>query len=241
MAPAVAAARGRLSTQLYNIRPIAVCPQPADGERRLPLRSRPVRLTRLILVALPLLIAGCGSSSSIESNSSSSASTATPPSHATNGWTGFGATLANWESAHPKSTEGCTEGCYGGQVEVAPNEFQDEFHGVLISSEGRVDHYEQDLGGSELDPAAAEQAALAMLPHDTRVISSEVSHENGSCKIITVQSNDLGRWFADRKGGGTYGLAEIDLHGVDPETGESTYPAHLSEASVSVGQSSPGC
>jgi hypothetical protein len=201
-----------------------------------------LRRTRILLLALPLLVAGCGSSSSTESSSgSTSSATESTTSHATDGWTGFGATLANWESAHAKSTGGCTEGCYGGQVEVAPNEFQDEFHGVLISSEGRVSHYEQDLGGSELDPAAAQQAALAMLPHDTRVISSEVSHENGSCKIITVQSNDLGRWFADRKDGGTSGLAEIDLHGVDPETGESTYPAHLSEAAVSLGHGTPGC
>jgi hypothetical protein len=104
-----------------------------------------------------------------------------------------------------------------------------------------VTHYEQNLGGSDLSPGAAQQAALAMLPRDSRVVHSEVSHENGSCKILIIQSHTLRRWLANPGIGNTSGLVEVDLHGVDPGSGESTYPAHLSEAAVGLSTGSPGC
>jgi hypothetical protein len=188
------------------------------------------------------LIAGCGSSGGAETSSSEAKSTSasSPPTHAAHAWTGYGATIADFESAHPKNSTACAEGCYGQAVEVAPNETGAEFHGVNVNG-GRVTHYEQDLGGSELAPAAAEQTALAMLPRDAHVVRSEVSHENGSCKILVVRSNTLARWFADPAIGNTSGLVEVDLHGVDPESGQSTYPAHLSEAAVGLSTGAPGC
>lgn len=194
----------------------------------------------LALLAASLLTAGCGSSGSTSSNTGSTSTAAvTNTAQATHGWTGLGAMLTDWESAHPRGTEGCSAGkCFGSKVEVAPNESQYEFILVETTPEGRVDGYEQALGGDELIPAAAEQAALRLFPSDTRVLTSFVSHENGSCKIINVRSKTLAHWFANPKVGDGSGEMSIDIHGED-ENG-STYPDHVSVASVGLGSSPRG-
>lgn len=179
-----------------------------------------------VLLALPLLAAGCGSSSSSSSSGS-------------HGWTGLGAKLADWESAHPRGKEGCEEGkCFGSRVEVAPGESQYEYILVETTPEGRVDGYTQALGGDEVIPGVAEHIVLALFPHDTRVLDSFVKHgASGSCKSINVQSKTLARWFANPKVGDASGIMSIDIHG-DNENGESTYPGELSLAEVGLGRAS---
>jgi hypothetical protein len=147
----------------------------------------------------------------------------------------MGAKVTDWESAHSRGTDGCSAGkCYGSRVEVGQGESQYEYITVETTPEGRVDGYEEALGGDELIPGIAEHIALSKLPHDTRVLEAFVGHENGSCKIINVRSKTLGQWFANPKVGDPSGDMNIDLHGID-ENGESTYPEHLSVASVSLG------
>jgi hypothetical protein len=120
-------------------------------------------------------------------------------------------------------------------VQVGPNETQYEFVSVGTTPEGRVDGYTQALGGDEVIPGVATHIALALFPHDTRVLESFVQHgEGGSCKTINVQSKTLARWFADPKVGDPSGVMSIDLHGID-ENGESTYPGELSRAEVGLG------
>jgi hypothetical protein len=205
-----------------------------------------MRRTGLALAVLSLWAMGCGSSSS------STSKTTHPPAFGpkaervltahNHGWTGIGGKLSVWEAAHPRGTAGCSAGkCFGDHVEVAPGESRYEYIGVETTPEGRVDGYQEALGGGELTPGAAEHIALSNFPHDTRVISTEVSHENGSCKLITVKSKTLGRWFANPRVSDGSGVMSIDIHGVSPESGESTYPDHLSEASVSLGHATPGC
>jgi hypothetical protein len=197
-----------------------------------------------LLATAALLAAGCGSSSTT-SSTTSIPGTAAPEQntlgHATTGWTGLGATLADWESAHPRGREGCSAGtCYGSKVEVGPNESQYEYTTVETTPEGRVDGYTQALGGDEVIPGVAEHIALALFPHDTRVLESFVEHSaTGSCKSINVKSKTLGRWFAARKVGDPSGVMSIDLHG-NNENGESTYPGELSVAGVSLGPASRG-
>jgi hypothetical protein len=103
-----------------------------------------------------------------------------------------------------------------------------------------VDSYTEALGGDELIPAVAEHIVLSKLPPDTRVIRTFVSHENGSCKTITVQSKTLGHWFANPKVSNGSGLISVDIHGTN-QSGESSYPDHLSEAIISLGPSPPNC
>lgn len=192
----------------------------------------------LALLAVPLLAAGCGSSSSASSTSGSTKTTAPgeKTAHVAHGWTGLGATLADFEAAYPRGTAGCSLGkCFGSKAEVGPEESQYEYVTVETTPEGRVDGYEQALGGDEVIPSVAEHIVLSKFPHDTRVIESYVTHENGECKTLVVQSRTLGRWFANPKTGDAAGFMNIDLHGVN-ESGESTYPDHLSVANVSLGR-----
>ncbi len=152
----------------------------------------------------------------------------------------MGAKLADWESAHPRGTEGCSQGkCFGSRVEVTQGESQYEYITVETTPEGRVDRYEQALGGDEVIAGVAEHIVLSKLPHDTRVLEAFVGHENGSCKIVNVRSKTLGRWFANPKVGDPSGVMSIDLHGVGAN-GESTYPNHLSVASVGLGATQHG-
>jgi hypothetical protein len=190
-------------------------------------------------VGLVLLAAGCGSSSSTSSTTGSTTTAAgNNTAHAVHA--GLGATLTDWEAAHPRGTEGCSAGeCFGSRVQVSPNESQYEFVDVETTPEGRVDGYTQALGGDAVIPAVAKHIVLALLPRDTRVLETFVGHEGGSCEIINVRSKTLGHWFANPKVGDGSGVVSIDIHG-DSENGESTYPGNLSLAGVSLGPTHHG-
>ena len=201
-----------------------------------------MRRTGTLLLVVPLLaMGGCGSSGSTSSNtgppSNAPGNNTAHPAHA---WTDLGAKLADWEAAHPRGTEGCSAGkCFGSKVQVGPSESQYEYVTVETTPEGRVDGYEQALGGDEVIPSVADRIVLSKLPRDARVLESFVDHENGSCKIINVRSKTLGRWFANPMVGDPSGTMGIDIHGIN-ENGESTYPDHLSVGSVGLGATHQG-
>jgi hypothetical protein len=153
-------------------------------------------------------------------------------------WTGLGATKANWESAHPKETSGCSAGtCYGPTIN---SEGTHEFRLVTTTPEGRIDGYEQSFSDGT-SAAAAKEAVQRLLPSDTRTISFTVAHTStGSCGLWNVQSATLGRWFADPKVGDGRGVMGIDLFS-EGASGESAYSAsNVTTAIVSLAPSSPG-
>jgi hypothetical protein len=180
----------------------------------------------IALLAVPLLAVGCGSSNSAPSSTA---------------WTGLGATLPDWESAHPRGREGCSEGhCYGRKVQLGPNESQYEFITVETTGppENRVDGYTQALGEGVIE-ATAKAAVQRLLPRDTRTLNFFVKHQNGSCGNWNVQSATLARWFAANPHvGDPQGILGIDLYYAN-SNGESEYnPNKVSIANVSVGPTS---
>jgi hypothetical protein len=178
------------------------------------------------LVIGALALAGCGSSSG---------SSAKGPSEQ---WTGLGAPKANWESAHPKETSGCSAGtCYGPAIN---SEGTPEFRVVTTTPEGRIDGYEQSFPHGT-SAAAAKKAVQRLLPSDTRTTSFTVPHTStGSCGLWNVQSATLGRWFANPKVGDGRGVMGIDLFS-EGTNGESAYSAsNVTTAIMSLAPSSSG-
>jgi hypothetical protein len=183
-------------------------------------------------VLVGLLTAGCGSSSS---NASSRSATEASTTHAASGWTGFGAKLADWETAHPKGTEGCTQGCYGTKVQTGPNESSYEF--TVLSSggaENRVDGYTQALPEGT-GVVAAKEAVLKLLPSDTHPQEFWITRQNGSCANWNLKSATLARWLADPKIGDPQGIVGV-VFSTPNANGEGEYnPNKVSFANVGVG------
>ncbi len=112
----------------------------------------PAKRISLVVFAVLLATTGCGASGT---KTVTSASTSAAPGTASPGaWTGLGATLTDWESAHPKdsgpSGSGCSgEGCYGSRVTVNA---EPTYEFTTLSTTGppehRVDGYEQAIGGT---------------------------------------------------------------------------------------------
>jgi hypothetical protein len=189
-----------------------------------------------VLLLAALALAGCGSSSS---TTGSTGATTTPVATATGtlGWTGMGATLADWERAHPKGSDGCSAGhCYGRKVQLNPGESMYEFTTTETSGppEKRVTGYTQALGEGVI-LAAAKAAVLQVLPLDTKTLAFWVEHKAGSCALWNVRSATLGRWFAANPHvGDSQGVLGIDLRYTNAN-GESEYdPNKLSIASIGV-------
>jgi hypothetical protein len=118
-----------------------------------------MRRLALILATLILLAAvGCGSATT--QTTAPVASTPTGPTAASGTWTGMGAKLANWETAHPKNMTGCSAGtCYGERI-MADGSLTDQF--IVVSTTGppeyRIDGYEQAIGDGT--PLATAKAAV---------------------------------------------------------------------------------
>ncbi len=189
------------------------------------------------ICAVLLAAAGCGTTST---KTATPASTSIASGAASPGtWTGLGATLTAWESAHPKgsggSGSGCSgEGCYGAQV-TDNDEPTYEFTAFSTGGppEYRVTGYEQALGdGTSLEAAKAD--VLKLMPPDTVVTGFWVTHEDGSCASWNLQSKTLGRWFATKKVGDPRGDIGVLLDS-DNSNDEPTFDAKdVSRASVGV-------
>lgn len=184
----------------------------------------------IVVVTTVLLLVGCGAAGNTRTSATTRARRATA-----RGWSGLGARRVDWEAANPRGTETCPQTkCFGRWVEGTPGEPRYEYAVVETTPEGRVDGYEQALGGGEVTPAEAEHLVLSKLPPDTRVLDTFVEHgEYGSCKIIKVQSRSLGRWFGSPNVDDASGVMNIDIHGV-ASNGESTFPKNLGIALVSI-------
>lgn len=172
-----------------------------------------------MVILLPMLAAGCGSSET----TSSAGESQTATTHAATGWTGYGAKVADWASAHEQGAGCAPNQCSGPTVQTGPNESEHEFTSVDAGgAEDRIDGYTQALGESVI-PAAAKQDVLALLPRDTHTLDFWVEHgTNGSCGLWNVQSATLAHWLADPKIGDPQGVLGIDLYKPNAN-GESEY------------------
>jgi hypothetical protein len=144
--------------------------------------------------AVLLAATGCGASTKTTTPGSTSAASGTTSPGT---WTGLGATLTAWESAHPKNPAGCeATPCYGGQMPDG-GKLTDQFSELTTTEapEYRVDGYTEAIGdGTSLATAKAD--VLKLLPADTTVTAFWISHEGGSCAFWNLKSATLGRWFA---------------------------------------------
>jgi hypothetical protein len=196
----------------------------------------------LALIASLVLIAatGCGATSTktvTPASTSAASGTASPGA-----WTGLGAKLSDWETAHPKNSTGCSAGgCYGARV-MADGSLMDQF--VLVSTTGapeyRVDGYEQAIGdGTPL--ATAKAAVLGLLPKDTRTTAFWIAHtETGSCALWNLQSKTLGQWFGGKKVGDPQGHLGIVLASATTEGTSAFAPNNVPHASINIAPEEKG-
>ena len=110
-------------------------------------------------------------------------------------WTGFGAPLSAWITAHPKNGTHCSDGgCYGGQAKI-DGTWTDQFTGLTTTGapDYRVDGYTQAIGdGTSVADAKAD--VLALLPPDTKTTAFWIDHNGGdgnSCASWNLNSKTL--------------------------------------------------
>jgi hypothetical protein len=171
---------------------------------------RRLRITAAGL-AVAALVAGCGGSTSTTSTTSAArTSTARVPS----GWSGMGAPLSAFATAHPPQEGGGQAGGYGSSTSYPGPGQCCEF--VDLSTTGppdnRVDAYTQAFAiGTSV--GAAKLEVLALMPSDTTTTAFSFHHDSRghSCGLWTVQSRTLGKWFSAKKVGDPQGVMGIDL------------------------------
>jgi hypothetical protein len=173
-----------------------------------------------VCTAVAALAAGCGSSSSATTSTPAAAATSTPAPtpRVVSGWTGMGAPLSSFASAHPKNLAHCSAGtCFGSQLtnsEGSTTEF------TLVQTtggpDGRVDGYTQAFNDGTT-VAEAKGAVLALMPRATKTTAYFIQHDgNGAtCAFWNVQSATLGKWFSTPKVGDSRGVMGIELSTVD--------------------------
>jgi hypothetical protein len=173
-----------------------------------------------LAVIATVVLAGCGSSGG-SGNGSAGSPTGAPSAGA---WTGFGAKLADWETAHPKQTAGCRAGtCFGNALTVGGTtiyRFQ-----VLYTTgppDRRVNHYEQTFREGTTAPAAKTEV-LKLMPSDTHTLSFSVEHPAAeSCAFWDLQSRTLGKYLSGPNGDAS-GVIGIELQSPKNSNGESLY------------------
>jgi hypothetical protein len=197
-----------------------------------------------VLVAVALL-AGCGSSSS-GSGSGKGATRSTTAKSSPEAWTGFGAQLAHWESAHPKGSggagSGCTnEGCFGEELDVG-GETVHQFTGFSTTGapEYRVEGYDQAFrDGTSI--GVAKVAVRKLLPPDAHPTAFFVSHsETGSCASWNLTSKTVGRWFGTKKIGDTQGRVTVTFDTLSSSNDPEFSTSNVTHAGVSIGATQKG-
>jgi hypothetical protein len=166
------------------------------------------------------LVAGCGSSSSSTTSTPDAATTskAVQTSRAVSGWTGMGAPLLSFASAHPKNLAHCSAGtCFGSQLsnsEGSTTEFT--LRQTTGGPDGRVDGYTQAFNDGTT-VAEAKAGVLALMPRDTKTTAYFIQRDgNGAtCAFWNIQSATLGKWFSTPKVGDPKGVMGIELSTVD--------------------------
>jgi hypothetical protein len=159
-------------------------------------------------LAVAVLVASCGGSTSTKS--AARASTGSAPA----GWSGMGAPLSAFATAHPPQEGGGQAGGYGSSTSYPGPGQCCEF--VDLSTTGppdnRVNGYTQAFAiGTSV--GAAKLEVLALMPIDTTTTAFSFHHDsNGhTCGLWNVQSPTLGRWFSTEKIEDPQGVIGIDL------------------------------
>jgi hypothetical protein len=177
-------------------------------------------------VAVALVAAGCGGSTSTNNRTSATQSrlpSSTAGAHS--GWTGMGAPLSAFETAHsPQTSPGaCPQGgCYGNGVfpaYVGPGQCC-EFVDVSTTGppDNRVDGYTQAFPvGTSV--ALAMNVVRILMPSDTTTTAFFIHHDSTghTCGLWNVQSPTLGKWFSTKKAGDPQGVLGIDLNTINTQ------------------------
>ena len=173
------------------------------------------------VLAAAVLTVGCGGSTSTKSSTSAAQSSAGPPS----GWTGMGAPLSAFETAHsPQTSPGaCPQGgCYGNGVFPAYGgqgqccEFVDL--STIGPPDNRVDGYTQAFPvGTSI--ASAMNLVRILMPSDTTTTAFFIRHDSSghTCGLWNVQSPTLGKWFSTKRVGDPQGVMGIDLNTINTQ------------------------
>jgi hypothetical protein len=172
-------------------------------------------------LAVAVLAAGCGGSTPTKSTTSAPQSpvpsaTASAPA----GWSGMGAPLSAFETAHsPQTSPGaCPQGgCYGNDVFPAYVGQGQCCEFVDLSTTGppdnRVDGYTQAFPvGTAI--ALAMNLVRTLMPSDTTTTAFFIHHDSTghTCAIWNVQSHTLGQWLSATKVEDGQGMMGIDLN-----------------------------
>jgi hypothetical protein len=177
-------------------------------------------------LAVAGLAAGCGGSTSTKS-STSAAQSRVPSSTASahSGWTGMGAPLSAFKTAHSPQTSpaACPQGgCYGNGVFPAYVGQGQCCEFVDLSTAGlpdnRVDGYTQAFPvGTSI--ALATNLVRILMPSDTTTTTFFIHHDSTghTCAIWNVQSHTLGQWFSAKKVGDPQGVMGIDLNTINTQ------------------------
>ena len=194
----------------------------------------------ILLAALGISIAGCGTAATIP--------TTTTTSIIAPGLTGIGATKASFTDAHGLSLGGCpARTCFGPTVATGagtPYQFQ-----LVTFGSGRIIGYTEAFA-KETSIAEAQAKALAAFPSDTSVshtgvIENDSAHQ--SCRWIDVSSATLGKVFqgshklsaASAKYLKSIGSSPDQMSiefATDDASGNWTYnPGDINQAVISVG------
>jgi hypothetical protein len=177
--------------------------------------------TRLQIAAAGLAVAvlavGCGGSTSTKSSTSAAR---TSPASAPSSWSGMGAPLSAFATAHPPQEGGGQAGGYGSSTSYPGVGQCCEF--VELSTTGppdnRVDGYTQAFAiGTSV--AAAKLEVLALMPSDTTTTAFFIHHDSSghTCELWNVQSPTLGKWFSTKKVRGPQGVMGIDLSTINTQ------------------------
>jgi hypothetical protein len=183
-------------------------------------RTRRWAQTPVAALVAAVLAAGCGSVSTTNGTKAAQSPARNPTVSAPAGWSGMGAPVSAFETAHPPqmSPGACPQGdCYGNAVSPAYIGQGQCCEFVDLSTTGppenRVDGYTQAFPvGSSI--TLAMNRVRVLMPSDTTTTAFFINHDSTghTCAIWNVQSHTLGQWFSAKKVGDGQGVMGIDLN-----------------------------
>lgn len=162
-------------------------------------------------------------------------------------WTGFGADLKYWVTAHPKNSFRCPDGgCYG--VSEPKNSAQYDQFITVSTGAGRVIAYTQVFLNSNgsIPEARAEALVLQLLPRDSVTTAIWVNRDNlgNTCLFWNIRSKTLATWFKAKGVDDPQGVVGVELASYPSATNPngllSDSAAVANEASVGIAPISKG-
>jgi hypothetical protein len=201
-------------------------------------------------LAVAVLAAGCGGSTSTTSSPSAAQSPPrTSTASAPPGWTGMGAPLSAFQTAHPPQTSpnACPQGgCYGNAL--APQYVGEgqccEFDALSTTGppDNRVDGYTQAFPvGTSIK--VAQNLVRILMPSDTTTTAFFIQHDPAghTCALWNVRSLTLGKWFSSKKVRDPQGVMGIDLNTLNTQKVFSAHNVTQAATSTVVNDHSTGC